>query len=237
MKDPAIDALLLLQTYDMRRIALEGRIAEGPKLMAQLDAKVDRENADFEAKRKALSDLERARSQLRTQRRSLEAQVAKYKVQQTEVRKNEEYQALSKQIAESEAKAGDMETEELDLLFQIDSAKARVEEDEKEHRQRLAALDEMRAQLSAQLAEFEKERQAEILAAEQAAGKVDPVYLKAYEQVKKMGKRPPFVAPIQNHVCSGCHIRASGSDVADSKNAPTKPIFCGNCGRMVYAPQ
>ncbi len=235
MKDPAIDALLVLQTHDLRKIALEARIAEGPKLLAQFDAKVAQENADFEAKKKILSDLERARADLRTQRRTVEAQTAKYKTQQAEVRKNEEYQALTKEIAKSEAESGEMETQELDLLFQIDTATTQLEEDKKAHAERLKFLDGLKEKQTGEITEFEKELAVESAAASEAAKAVSPEYLKAYDQVKGLGKRPPFVAPIQNHICSGCHIRASGSDVADSKNAPTKPVFCGNCARMVYA--
>ena len=56
-------------------------------------------------------------------------------------------------------------------------------------------------------------------------------------QRQKKNKLCRFCFRIHHIFVAGCHIRASGSDVADSKNAPTKPIFCGNCGRMVYAPQ
>ena len=72
MKDPAIEALLALQTRDMRRRALETRLARLPDDAKRLAAALAAENADYEAKRAAVVALERARADLRAQRRALE---------------------------------------------------------------------------------------------------------------------------------------------------------------------
>lgn len=234
MKDPAIDALLVLQTHDLRRIALEAAIAQAPQRAAALADKRAQVEAAFAQQQRAQTALELRRSDLRTQRRSLEGNIVKYKAQQAQVRKAEEFEAFAKQIAEAEAKVGEWETEELTLLFQIDEGAARLAEDKKTHAQKLSDLEgQVRAQ-AAELAQTKLELAEKIEAVKQSAAAVAPTYLKAYEQVKVSGKKPPFVVVLKDHVCGGCHTRAATTGLENAKTAPAAPVFCPNCSRMLY---
>lgn len=235
MKDPAIDALLVLQTHDLRRIALEAAIVQAPQRAAALAAKRAEAEAAFAQQQRAQTALEVRRSDMRTQRRSLEASVGKYKAQQEQVRKAEEFEALAKQIAEAEAKVGEWETEELTLLFQIDEGAARLAEDKKAHAQKLSDFDAWARAAEGELAQAKGDLAAQIEAVKLAAAPVEPRYLKAYEQVKVSGKKPPFVVILKDHVCGGCHMRAASTGLENAKNAPADPVYCPNCGRILYA--
>ena len=59
-------------------------------------------------------------------------------------------------------------------------------------------------------------------------------YLEQYDRVKKLVKRGPYVVPIQDHKCGGCHLRVSNEVSRDALNAG-EPHFCDQCARMVYA--
>ncbi len=231
MKPPAIDALLSVQSHDMRHGALDKQIAEGPRVLAGADAKIAAEKKAFEDKKTALNALERERADLRTRRRTLEDKLTKYRTQQAEVRKNDEYQALTKEIEQGEAEKGAMESEELELLFKIDEAGAALGEEKKAHEAQLAVLQDEKNRLAAQLKEFETERAAEAAAYEKARAAAPADWLKIYDQVKTQGKRGPWVVPLKDQMCGGCHIRSSSASV---QNADGKPVFCGNCGRIVY---
>jgi|GEM_PF-2187043 len=235
MKDTAIDALLGLQNHDLRRIALEGAIAQAPQRAAALAAKRAAAEAAFAQQCRALSALELRRSDLRTQRRSLEGNILKYKAQQQQVRKPEEIEALAKQIADAEARVGEWETEELNLLFQIDEASAALAGEKKAHAQKLSDCEAQVRAAETELAQARTELAVELEAVKQAATRVEPRYVKAYEQVKASGKRPPFLVPLRDHMCGGCHTRAATTGLENTKNAPTEPVFCPNCSRMIYS--
>ena len=62
---------------------------------------------------------------------------------------------------------------------------------------------------------------------------VDDVFLNQYERIRKMTKRPPYVVPIVNQKCEGCHLRVS-NEVALGAREVGEPHFCDQCARIVY---
>ncbi|MGH8337985.1 MAG: zinc ribbon domain-containing protein, partial [Gammaproteobacteria bacterium] len=87
-----------MQEADMLRQQLETQLKQTPFELAELDKRVAEEKSALEAKRKALQELEVQRKDFDNRLKLAEAQVLKFKTQQAEVRKNDEYQALSHQI-------------------------------------------------------------------------------------------------------------------------------------------
>jgi hypothetical protein len=120
----ALAALLKLQEADVVRSQLETQLKQAPVELAALAKTAAEEKVVFEARRKALQDLEVQRKDMDNRLKLAEAQVQKFKIQQVEVRKNDEYQALSHQIETAEAAVGAIETEELEQMMKIDEAGA-----------------------------------------------------------------------------------------------------------------
>ncbi len=123
--DPALVATLKLQEADVARMHLETQLKQAPVELAALAKTVAEEKAALEAKRKVVQDLEVQRKDIDNRLKLAETQVNKFKTQQAEVRKNDEYQALTHQIATCEAGISDIETEELQQMIKIDEATAR----------------------------------------------------------------------------------------------------------------
>ena len=62
---------------------------------------------------------------------------------------------------------------------------------------------------------------------------VEPSFLSTYDRVTKSVSRPPYMAPINDQKCSGCHLRVS-NDVVSSVLVENKITQCDQCGRIVY---
>ena len=75
-----------------------------------------------------------------------------------------------------------------------------------------------------------QELEAEI---EETRKEVETVFLSAYDRVKTIVTRPPYMAPIEDQKCSGCHLRVS-NDVVSSVLVEKKITQCDQCGRIVY---
>jgi hypothetical protein len=234
--DPALANLLKLQEADMRRQQLETLLQQAPRELASLEKKVVEEKAGFEAKRKALQEMEVQRKDIDNRLKSAEATVLKYKTQQIEVRKNDEYQALSHQIATAEAEVDGLESEELTQMMKMDEARAALAAAEIEYKKRLGNLDGEIALVKRREAQTKGELEAQGGTVETAAASVPLVWRTAYERAKnRAAKRPPYVAPLEEHRCGGCHLRAS-NEVAEAARKGGKPVHCDNCGRVVYFP-
>ncbi|MEC9227213.1 MAG: hypothetical protein VYA21_00190, partial [Verrucomicrobiota bacterium] len=63
---------------------------------------------------------------------------------------------------------------------------------------------------------------------------VEERYVSHYDRVKKLSKRPPYVAKVEAHKCGSCHLRVS-NEVNSSAPVAGEPHFCDQCACMVYA--
>ena len=63
---------------------------------------------------------------------------------------------------------------------------------------------------------------------------VEEQYVSHYDRVKKLSKRPPYVAKVEAHKCESCHLRVS-NEVNSSASVAGEPHFCDQCACMVYA--
>ena len=68
---------------------------------------------------------------------------------------------------------------------------------------------------------------------EETRKEVEPVFLSTYDRVSKIVSRPPYMAPIVDQKCTGCHLRVS-NDVVSSVLVEKKITQCDQCGRIVY---
>ena len=103
MPTPAIEKLLILQDRDLRRLALETQIKAVPRDIAAVEQKIAAEKAAIETAKAELKALETKKKLLETEIGSAEGKLAKYKTQQSLVKKNEEFKALGHEIETTEA--------------------------------------------------------------------------------------------------------------------------------------
>lgn len=233
MIDPQIEKLLILQESDIKLQKIEQELARLPKEKAAYEQKIESERAAIETARQSLHALEVQCKELNSRAQALEADVQKFRNQQLEVKKNEEYRALTLQIEQSQQLISEAEEEEIGLMLEIDVAKAAFEEEKiqiesriREQEKFISLLAEKKQVLAASIDSVRQE-----LAASRE--NADAEYLEHYDRVRKLTKRPPYVVPVQSQICGGCHLRVS-NEVAHAAAGAGEPHFCDQCGRIVY---
>lgn len=234
MADSQIEKLLIVQHHDVSLLKIEQDLARIPFERQGIEATIANERANIEAARQTLIAKEVARKDLDLEVQSKEAALLRFRTQQAEVKKNDEYKALTHQIEQVEADIASLEEREIELMLNIDHTKE-LFESEKAGIQ--AQIEARRLEIDV-LAEREVNLTASVEAdrakvAESRVG-VDDTYLEHYDRVKQMVKRAPYLALIESHKCSGCHLRVSNEVSRAALNA-REPHFCDQCARMVYA--
>ena len=126
MIDPEVQKLLTLQARELKRDEIDKELAAVPLKIQEIERKKQAARDQFDQAKQTLRSLEAQRKTLENEIASNEAQVTKYKNQQLSVKKNEEYQALTHEIDTTQAKIGDLETEELEVMEQIDVESERL---------------------------------------------------------------------------------------------------------------
>ena len=237
MPSPTIESLLILQDRDTKRLGLEAQLKATPGDIAKVEQRIATEKAAIEAARLEHKHLESKKKLLETEIGSAADKMAKYRTQQSQVRKNEEYQALGHEIETTQAAIGEMEGQELEVMYAIDEAKKKFVTAEavlkaniSGHEGRIKALREREISLTAEL----KTAQAEVAT---ARGPVGEPRLRVYDRIA--ARQMPVVVPlVSSDKCGGCHLKVSGDVISAARGKGTDPLAalpsCDQCGRIVY---
>ncbi|ADE54459.1 zinc ribbon domain-containing protein [Coraliomargarita akajimensis] len=234
MPDPQIQKLLILQDRDVSLQKIEQELARIPQERSSIDGKISSEQANVEAARSNLKSMELQRSELDSEVQAKEATIERFRKQQLEVKKNDEYRALTQQIEQAQSEIGTLEEQEIEVLLEIDSLTETFEADKGEIELRIKDLQ----RLLGVLADKESNLKASVEAAQSelsaARADIDEDSLGHYDRVRKLVKRAPYIARIESHKCGGCHLRVSNEVSRDAMNAG-ELHYCDQCARIVYA--
>ena len=114
--DPQMEKLLVLQEREQRKMRLDWELSGWPTEMKSLESKKAEIRAGAERKKQEAQQTEVERKRLELEAESHRAKVARYKIQQFETRKNEEFQALGTEISREEKEIQEIEDKELELM-------------------------------------------------------------------------------------------------------------------------
>ncbi len=234
MPDPQIEKLLIVQDRDVVLQKIEQELARIPQERRALEGHITAEEAKIEAASHSLKEKEVERSELDTEIKTKEEAIARFRTQQLEVKKNDEYRALTHQIEQTEQEISDLEERGIELLIEIDESsetfqdqKTTIEARIVEDRKQISLLGEREENLLASIDEAKA-------LLKDARSVVQEQYVSHYDRVKKLSKRPPYVAKVEAHKCGSCHLRVS-NEVNSSAPVAGEPHFCDQCACMVYA--
>jgi len=232
MPSDAMIPLLALQVKDLELRKATQSLKSFPPERKKLEGEIEAAKSALEEVSLGVKNSEVERQRMEDEVEAAQEKIRKLKNQQLDVRKNEEYEALSHEIAALEKKVEEIEDRELVLLDSIDAAQTNLEEQEKvtasmvERLKRgLEKIDADEQSLREQLAGLEKEVEARRDA-------VDAGLLETYDSLWAHIKRPPVVVPLKDQQCGGCHLRVSNE--IEAAVQAFKPIVCDQCGRLLF---
>lgn len=232
MAIPLIEKLLILQDRDQVVRRLTDQLESIPREIAAFETEIEDERTALENSKSKLQSLEVQRSDLDLQVQTAQNKINKYRNQQLEVKKNEEYQALSHEIELTEKQILEWEEGEIALMLDIDEESEVFSKRESvfdsaivEIREKIAVLGGRKTEVEAQLIEARRQL-------EGCKTPLEVRFIKAYERLADRIKLPVIV-PVKGQVCEGCHLRVSNDTVEESRKGE-ELTTCDNCGRVVF---
>lgn len=227
-----LEKLLILQDRDSHRGLIERQLAAIPRERSAAERKIGQHRDTIEAAEKRVRDLELERSRLEQEIAAAEEQARKYRNQQIQVKKNDEYQALTHEIEATEAKISDLEGEEIQVLIDLDEVRAKTAAEKATENEEIAfqerqleKLAEKEVQLTTDLAEART-------VVEAARSEVPAKSIRVYDQLARTLPLPVIV-PLAAQKCSGCHLRVSAGVDAEVRGGG-ELTSCDNCTRILY---
>ena len=230
----AIERLLALQDRDQKlrtlRLELQAvptEIASKQKLIADSAARLDLARTRAKA-------IEVEKKSLQVEVASKRDQIARYKTQQLQTRKNEEYTALTHEIANVEKLIAGIEDRELALMEEADSLAPAIAAADKTHAHEKARLEgqitllrEKEGNLKTRIEEVQKSRAS-------ALEGIDEELLERYERLFET-KNARAVVSVEHDVCTGCHMKIT-AQTSLALRSDKSIISCPQCGRLLHLP-
>ncbi len=227
-----LDKLLVLQERDSRRLALEHQLWAVPREIAAVEAKIASEKAAIETAKTEWRELEAKKKQLEVEIGSAEEKIAKYKTQQSQVRKNDEYQALTHEIDTAQSGIGTLEETEIGIMLSIDEAKKRFAAAEAELKQNISGHEGKIRTLKERQTHLQADAKVAQEAVEAARQEVPAPQLKIYDRIAVKPGHPVCV-PVTGARCGGCHLKVSANVEMEARKLE-QVTTCDQCGRVVY---
>jgi uncharacterized protein len=227
---PEMEKLLVLQDREQKHARLTRELTVWPAEMKALEAKRVEIRAGAEKKRLEAQSTEVERKNLELEAATHRAKVARYKIQQFETRKNEEFSALGTEIAREEKEVHEIEDRELELMakkaaaIEIEAAKGR----EAEVTAKELEQGKKKIELETRLADSTKE-------IEMLAAGLDEGVLGKYRRIMASKKDVAVVPVVHGTNCGGCHMKLTAGSAISAK-AGNMSATCENCGRLLFWP-
>ena len=225
--------LLLLHGRDRRNGKLNDELNNLPLLLESVEKKIKVEKESIDLAIREWKELETRNNILEKDILLISEKISTNKVKQLEVKKNEEYIALQNEISNLLDQQSLKEDQQIEVLLRIDDAQKTASVAQEKISLKVRDLEENRESLLERTKTVQvdiKVLEKEIL---EARARVQDEMLTAYDRVKKVVTKAPYIAPLSDQKCSGCNLRVS-NDVVSSVLVEQKLTQCDQCGRIVY---
>lgn len=227
-----LEQLLVLQDRDRKIRTMRAELAAAPAEHKQLRNRLENADSNLEKVKHEAREVELERKRLEVEAQSKRDSIARFKVQQFQTKKNDEFQALSNEIERFSNDVVKIEDSELELMEKAEEMKSRIIEAEN-------AAKLTRQQVQSQIADLEekinsiKER-LESLESERAeiAKTITEDVLDRYERLFK-SKGDSAVVALRHEVCMGCHMKITTQTAVRVKGGH-ELVSCEQCGRILY---
>lgn len=228
-----LEKLLILQDRDRRIFQMNREIKDIPVRKAEIESRL---NSYKEALQKAQDSVQQCQASMdqdEIEIESLKEKITKYRQQQFEIKNNEEYRALEKEIYETKQAIKKLEDNEILHMEAKEAAQAVVAERQKdiEHQESIVRED-MKA-FEGRLSAIEEQLQDQKKKRDEIASEIDPDLVRRYTRIFE-NKGDRALVPVENGACGGCHMKLPPQLVTDAKKKD-QVTTCVFCGRILYS--
>ena len=224
--------LVKLQECDSQLVSLSLKKIKLPEKIAKLEEEFHLFRSGIEQNKRKYDELKARHIESENKIKKINEGMVKTKERLLEVKNNKEYQAILKEIEIAESSRGDIETEIISILEELDKLSILVKKDEEilsQHRNEYEAekkiietdlntIDADTVSWEQKRADLRKDVSAEILA--------------RYEKVKNRNNGVGVIS-VWKQVCNGCHMNIP-PQLYNELQKTTELLSCPNCNRIMY---
>jgi uncharacterized protein len=227
-----LSLLVELQECDSKLVMFDSKKNTLPQKLEKLDERFRTFKEETEQNKRKYDELKARHSESESKIKKINDSMVKTKERLLEVKNNKEYQAMLKEIETAEATRGDVETEIIKILDEMDKLSVFVKKDQ-------ATLDEYQKQYEEEKKLMEVELNsidADCVNWEQKRNdlvkKVPADLLARYERIRSRNNGVGVI-PVWKAVCKGCHMNIP-PQLYNELQKSAELLDCPNCHRIMY---
>ena len=226
-----ITDLLALQEIDMRIRGLKTRLTIIPDEISKLDKELAIEKSKLDHAKESFVGIELEIKKTESGIRDQNETMKKYHTQSAQIKKNDEYRAMMKEIDNVKNKISDIETEQLGYMEKIEVAKNAFKSEEKLFRDREKAITDEKNELKDLDGKLKTEIEKQNSIREEFSVKISPDLISIYKRLLSKKTGTPLV-DVHQGICGNCHLKLTPQTVNSVRKEAQ--VFCDNCGHLLY---
>ncbi len=224
--------LVALQKMDLEIAALESRLKKIPKEIAALQQEVATERANVKATEDRLSECQKSRRSLEGELQLIEGKTEKYKDQLMQVKSNEEYRAMQKQIQNAKDEVSTHEDIILARLEEADRFQEEVTVRRRELEKGLVKVGKLETELEAEATGLRTELEHRYGERQEVEKALPQDLLEQYKKISS-SRGGIAVAEAKDEHCQECNVRLR-PQIFNEIRVGDKIISCDSCTRILY---
>ena len=226
-----LDKLLELQKMDTTIARLEREVRVIPQQIQALEARLTGARASLNQSRTEADQIQKDRRAKERELDDVTLNIKKKQARLFEIKTNEEYSAVLKEVEVLKQKSSKLEEEILELLERADAVAKTVAEAEKEFKATEALCQKERAEKEAQLSTLGKDLTDLRDSRKAQASRLDSALLQQYTRLVKL--RGVAVVAVKDGSCTGCGIALPPQTYSEVRRND-RMFTCSSCSRVIY---
>jgi len=229
---PDLKTVIDLQQVDSRIAELASQITAVPSRIQAIETQLNDSLRAHEARKLRLSANQKERRDLEGEVKVVEERISKHKDQLYQVKTNEQYRAMQKEIGGEEDKIRQIEDRILEKMEEAEGLQKLVQE-------AAARLDEEQVRVAGEKKRLETGRlsaeaeRTELLARRSVLAEgLNAAVRDTYERVRR-GRQGIAVAEVRDGFCTACNVRLRPQSYNEVRTGQGI-VTCESCSRILY---
>jgi len=229
---PDLKTVIELQQVDLKIAELGAQIEDLPVQIQTLESQLNEFIHAHEERKHRLSQNQKERRDLEGETQIVQARIAKHKDQLYQVKTNEQYRAMLKEIEGEEASLHRVEDQILEKMLEAEQLEKNIHE-------AASRLESEKVRVAREIADLRALCQTDVDERDRLLARrkeLETVVSKSvrdtYERVRKM-RRGVALAEVRDGSCTGCNVRLR-PQVYNEVRANETLLTCETCSRILY---
>lgn len=221
-----------LQHLDLEIARLQKEVQRIPREIADGEQLLSSSRGAWDQAREGLATAEQLRRRKERELEDVTAEQRKRQGRLFEIKTNQEYTAVLKEIEGLKERRSKLEDEILQIFDDIEAAQSTVREESARFQEREKIFQQERTTKEGELTRLQGELEHIQEERRRQANRVEPTLLQTYQRLLR-SRGGLAVVPVKDGSCLGCHVALTPQTYNELRKGEVF-LICANCQRILY---